>query len=271
MKVNLIARALILSLFTSPAFAWWDDEHRTIAVIAENHLATETRKQLEQLVGDSSLAELSLWADSIKSDKQWAHTKPWHYINLDRINFDSIDAIQTFKPAGGGDILWALEHFYAQLANPELPGEVRRQALGFFMHFVADIHQPLHVGSRKDRGGNRVRVTVSWFGSATKYNLHQVWDGLLTGIRGSPDKYAQQLDTATDSQIRRWQQASFKDWMVESHQLLDQVYSFGAANQYAKSPELDDQYLHTNRPIAERRLLQAGIRLAHCLDKAFSK
>lgn len=264
MNVYFITIGLILNLFATPAFAWWDDEHRTIAIIADNHLSTDARKQLEQLVGDNSLAELALWADSIKSDSQWAHTKPWHYINI-----DSAESIQSLKSADGDDILWALEHFYAQLANPELSVEVRRQALQFFVHFVADVHQPLHVGSRRDRGGNR--VPVSWFGAAAKYNLHQVWDGLLTGIQGSPAKYAQQLDRATDSQIRQWQQSTFRDWILESHQLLDQVYSVGAANQDAKSPNLDHQYLKANRPVAERRLLQAGIRLAHYLDKAFSK
>ncbi len=255
----------LISIYAAPAMSWWDDEHRTIAIIAENHLSKDTRKQLDQLVGDSSLEELSLWADGIKSDRQWAHTKAWHYVN-----FDSLSAIQTVKPRAGGDIFWALEHFYAQLTNPELPPEARRQALQFFIHYVADVHQPLHVGSRKDRGGNRVRVTVSWFGAAAKYNLHQVWDGLLTGIKGSAKDYAQQLDTATEGQIHQWQQTTFRDWMWESYQLLDQVYNFGDNSHQAKSTNLDHQYLNANRPVAEQRLLQAGIRLAYWLNRAFA-
>ena len=243
---------------------WWDDEHRTITHIAGVYLTDHSRQQINQLIGKNRLAALSLWADRIKSQQRWAHTRSWHYVNIDRGQ-----SAASFEPKNKGDIFWALEHFYRELGNHQLPTEKRRQALLFFIHFVADIHQPLHVGGRKDRGGNR--VAINWFASGKIYNLHQVWDGLLTKNNLPPSEYAQRLlKGANKQQIRQWRGGSFKDWALESHQLLADVYNFGVDNKDGKPLNLGIQYLHSNKPLAERRILQAGIRLADYLNRAFA-
>ena len=259
------AVCLLLVIFLSmPANAWWANEHRVVAIIADKHLSDQARNEIRRILGDSSLEDIANWADSLKSQPRWKHSKSWHYMNLAR-NGD----IAAYRPVVGGDILWALDYFYSQLREPNRSMTDRRQALRFFVHLVADIHQPLHVGFPEDRGGNK--ILVRWFNDAQLYNLHKVWDGLLTDNDLTPMQYAKRIDTATEQQVKIWQNSTFEDWAGESHQLLGQVYSFSVENKDSKILVLSDQYLRTNRSLAERRLLQAGIRLAHYLNNTLSK
>jgi hypothetical protein len=265
--LRLLLVLMLIELTATPAVAWWSDEHRTIALIAEAHLTDQSRQQIKKMAGDKSLATLSLWADQIKSQQPWAHTRSWHYVNIDRSQ-----SVFSFQPKIEGDILWALRHFYQALGDDQLPQESRRQALLFFIHFAGDIHQPLHVGERHDRGGNR--IAVKWLGRSRTYNLHQIWDGLLTKNNLSNQANARRLlQTVSDSQIKQWQDSSFIDWAEESQTLLESVYSFGAsanADKGTKPLVLGDRYLETNRTLAEKRLLQAGIRIAHYLNSALA-
>ena len=214
------AGCLLLCVFCGSANAWWSDEHRMVAIIADTHLSDQARIQVRRILGDASLKEIANWADSIKSQSRWKHSKSWHYMNLAR------DAdIADYQPTVGGDILWALDYFYDQLTAPDTSTADRRQALQFFVHLVADIHQPLHVGLPDDRGGNW--VVVRWFNGAKLQNLHKVWDGLLTASDLTPADYVKRLDLVKEEQIKIWQDSTFLDWATESQQLLEQVYSFG--------------------------------------------
>jgi hypothetical protein len=67
-------------LFSLPAGAWWEKEHQVVAIIAEDNLSEAARKQVNLLLDGESLASISSWADSVKSDPKWAHSKRWHYI-----------------------------------------------------------------------------------------------------------------------------------------------------------------------------------------------
>lgn len=263
--VRFLCIALCFSVPGTPAYAWWSDEHRVITLIAEKHLTQHSRQQIHHLIGDKSLPALSLWADQIKSQQSWAHTRSWHYVNIERSQ-----SFSSYQPKTKGDILWALTHFYQELSNSRLSLQRRRQALLFFIHFAGDIHQPLHVGTRVDRGGNKVPVT--WYKKARRYNLHQVWDGLLTkNDLTSAENAHRLLKGATGHDISQWQGSSFADWARESQKLLNHVYGFKQSDEAIMVPNLADQYLRANRPIAEERLLQAGIRIAYYLNRAFAE
>lgn len=263
--VRCVCLALSCVFFVTPVQAWWSDEHQVITLIAEERLTEHSRQQIKDLIGDNSLSSLSLWADQIKSQPSWSHTRSWHYVNL-----ELSQSFSSFQPKVQGDVLWALTHFYKQLSDRYLSIERRRQALLFFIHFAADIHQPLHVGTRADRGGNRVPVV--WNKKARSYNLHQVWDGLLTKSKLSNRENAQRLLKAVSQQsIDQWQNNSYTDWAQESQQLLNSVYTFSDYTETDGVPYLDDQYVRANRPLAEKRLVQAGIRIAYALNQAFAK
>ena len=125
--IRTVIFLLVTFFYSTPVLAWWEKEHQVVAIIAEKNLTEAARKQVDLLLDGESLSAISSWADSIKSDPQWAHSKRWHYINAGpNQNFDK------HRPVPAGDILWALDYFYQVLQKPDNSKQARREALMFF-------------------------------------------------------------------------------------------------------------------------------------------
>jgi hypothetical protein len=245
-----------------PSSAWWGKEHEIIAKIAENNLTQEAAKKINILLEGDSLSGVANWADRIKSQSKWSHSRRWHYVNIKKG-----ESIANYKVSVGGDILWALDYFYWQIGDKSKSVSQRREALMFFVHLVADIHQPLHVGFSGDAGGNK--KPVMWKSQNRLVNLHKVWDGLLTSPNLTSDQYAKKINKQLTKDRHLWMKSSFKDWAVESLKLQKFVYDFGRQNSPKKPLHLGAEYQNRNLPVAEKRMLQAGVRLAHFLNQAF--
>jgi len=254
-----------LSIFTGQACAFGPDGHRIIVGIAENHLSEKTALEIASITDD--LGELSLWPDKIRGIPAWKKSKYWHYINV-----ADHQQVGTAKRSAKGDVLSALNLAFKQLKQPQLSDRKRLQALSFFIHFAADIHQPLHVGRGADRGGNS--IAIKWPTKKRTTNLHWVWDsGLITIARLNVEDYVARLDVVSEKQVAQWQQDSFLHWAEESKTLRPQVYEFGlktpAGNIGNKPLTLNTDYINRNQPIIEQRLLMAGIRIAGQLNQIF--
>jgi hypothetical protein len=242
-------------LFAASAFGWGPIGHRIVGRIAENHLSEEAGRAVAGILGFQSLAQVSVWADEIRSDPAWKKADPWHFINI-----EDGDTVESAARAPAGDVLEAMERMEKALRDPAATRESKRDALRFLVHFVGDAHQPLHVGRRGDRGGND--VVVSWFGRLT--NLHAVWDSsLIESEKLSFSEFAEFLDHARPADIRHWQKAPYAAWIGESKALRSQVYATG-------NGDLRYEYVYKNMPIVKRRLHQAGIRLAGLLNEIFA-
>jgi hypothetical protein len=257
----------LLSILSSQTFAFGADGHRIITKIAKNHLSEKTVLAIGAITGDSDLAKLSLWPDRIRGTLKWRKSSSWHYINI-----ADHETFETAKRSSRGDVLSALNDAYQQLKNTRLSDSERLEALSFFIHFAGDIHQPLHVGRSGDRGGNS--IAIKWPKKTKLKNLHWVWDsGLLSLSNLSVEDYVLKLDRVSQTQVQRWQQDNFLDWAVESKMLRSQVYEFGIATpaaQAGKKPLVISQdYIERNKPIIEKRLLMAGVRLAGQLNQIF--
>ena len=262
--VNFIILSLISVTVMSPVHAWWDYGHKVISNIAERHLHDGTKTAIKSFSEGKSLEDLSIWPDKIKSNPRWSHTRPWHYINI-----DDKETLNTAARNQNGDVLKALVIQYMKIADTALTNRQRWQALGLFIHFTGDIHQPLHVGRKDDRGGNA--IDIKWIDTSNKVNLHQVWDGLLIENDLSIHEYAKKLDVPSAEDIVNWQTATFADWARESGNLRDQVYDFGAMNILRKTPRLGEAYALKNKSVAQERILISGIRLAGALNALFSE
>ncbi|MEM9024372.1 MAG: S1/P1 nuclease [Bacteroidota bacterium] len=234
--------------------AWGPTGHRTIGEIASHHLSKKARKGIEALIGKESVAVTSTWMDEVRSDTSFRYAGPWHYV--------TIPDGQTYASAeksDRGDVIEAIERLTAVLKDQSQPAEKRLFAYRALVHFVGDIHQPLHVGNGTDRGGNQ--VDVQWFGKSS--NLHRVWDsGMIDSKKFSYTELARNLDVADKAQVKQWQASSVRDWARESMTYRDQVYAIGEGN-------LGYRYLFLNWDTVELRLHQAGIRLAGLLNEAF--
>lgn len=166
----LIAGVLGWSL---PAQAWGREAHRLIAELAERDLQPATRLAVDDLLVDESeptLAGISYWADDIRPVHP--ESGPLHYVNI-----GSADCRYTAArdcPAGRC-VVAAIGDARTKLARMSAPAEHRRDALKALVHFIADVHQPLHAAPGDSRGGNRIQIR--WQGRGS--NLHRLWDTQL--------------------------------------------------------------------------------------------
>lgn len=254
--------ALLLGLPGSPgshpARFWGVEGHRVVAGIAADRLTPRAASEAARLLHGASLPTISTWADEVRSQRP--ETGPWHYVNIPVID-SAYDAAKECP--GGACILGALDRQLALLADRKQSDSVRSEALKWVVHLIGDLHQPLHVGDRGDRGGNDVKLT--WFGRSS--NLHSVWDSGILSAMGMDDvalrrelegRLAQRNDLAT---IERGTPLS---WAMESHDAArDVAYRF-----LPPSLDLGQDYLDAARPTVEERLLRAGVRLAAVLNQA---
>lgn len=197
----------VVVAMTVPVWCWGNEGHRAVALIAEQQLSSPVKAQIQALVG-TTLSALATCADEVRSHErkpQTFHFSPpclaifpppqptgtanWHFIDLDVRKPDLTDpAMDQFcnNDCAVAKILF----FQSVLANKTAPVAARRQALAFLVHFVGDVHQPLHSAERdQDHGGNlvtvRVPTAVNGHRTLKQDNLHSVWDGdIIESIAG---------------------------------------------------------------------------------------
>ena len=259
---------LVAMLATTPSRAWWATGHKTVCQIAWQELAPATRAALEELLGseEGSFPEACVWADEIKNAQNYRRTRPHHYINFPpdaaAINLD------RDCPPKTGCVVRAIGCNAAALRDREFSRDERIEALKFLGHFVGDVHQPLHAGYERDRGGNDIQV--EFFGSRT--DLHKVWDGEMLANElerngKSWRELAEELYRETTEEERiGWRGVQPVAWAFETFQLAEQ-------SAYREPPggwDLGQEYVDRHLPAAKTQLRKAGLRLAEFLDAAFS-
>lgn len=261
MPAMLQAVKLVLLLTATAAWpgdvqAFSAEGHRVAGLIAETHLCPGARRWLAPLLDGADLASAAVWADAIREDPAWAHAKPWHYVDV----ADS----EPLGPAlrRGGNVLAAITRFERELADPALPLARRQVALRFFVHFVADVHQPLHVGRPGDEGGNL--VMVRW--GKRNLSLHALWDGAaLLGRERLPTRdLAAAIGAMAMAQVAAWQATDILGWAEESRGWRPLIYDGLAARPDGK---LTPGQVAAARNVISLRLAQAGVRLAGRLNR----
>ncbi len=253
---------LLCGSVPSQAFAWGAEGHRIVAEIAEQYLEPATARQVRDLLAldnATTLAEVANWADQIRPLRR--DTAPWHFVDIPI----SASGYDHARDCPHDDCVVAkIEQFAAELHNRELPPRMRLDALKFVVHFVGDVHQPLHASDDGDRGGNDIKV--EFLGRRT--NLHAVWDtGILAlAVQGDERAYALRLEhSITPADLARWRGGSPIDWANESHGIAVRVI-YGEL-QHAPGP-LPESYEQAALPIVNEQLEKAGVRLAATLNEA---
>ena len=276
--------ALAIAVAASdPAKAWGPEGHAIVADIAEAHLTPAAAAQVSNLLsldGHHRLDEVASWADEIRPQRR--DTASWHFVDipLAASNYDA-----TRDCAYGNCVVAKIVEFTVVLANPAADQHARLEALKWVVHFVGDIHQPMHAeDDNHDRGGNEVKLT--YFGKST--NLHAIWDGAIiehaTGLRLGPHFSFNREATATEahkldsgftaSQRHDWASAELLSrlqpavitWAIEAHGVAQSVA-------YAELPsdptgEWAIAYQAQAWPVVQIQLEKAGVRLAEVLNEA---
>ena len=233
---------------------WGVTGHRAIGAIAQAHLNPKVAKIVDDLLDGQSLAFVSTYADEIRSDSAYDQYLPWHYVNFP---FDSNYGDQPVSEKG--DIIRGIEHCVSVIKDRSKSKEDRAFYLRLLVHFVGDLHQPLHVGKAEDRGGNR--FSVKWFNKGT--NLHRLWDTqLIEHYKMSYSELVANQDRLSPRQIQYIQQSNLMEWVQESRELCLDVYK---NTQPEDKLSFDYAYKYTN--IIRKQLQKAGLRLAALLNE----
>lgn len=239
------------------AILWSALGHRLIAALAEDQLTPAAAEHARDLLGGLSLDDVAVWADSIRPTHRT--TAPWHYVNVP-IEESGYDA-RRHCPAPPGCVTWAIGHFSSVLANAGAPRAERAVALRYLVHFVGDLHQPLHAGDNHDRGGNDVRVTFL----GRRMNLHSLWDRALLQSRGLREPQwlvllrARREFMPLDS-IRA---GTPEQWTNESH-----ARARRSAYDLPADRVLTATYATSRTSLLEEVLIRGGVRLAHLINVA---
>ncbi len=262
LAVALFSVIIALSAIISPsAQAFGQLGHRIIGELAQNNLSPAAEKRINTLTKGESLAKISTWADEIRSDKNWSHAAPWHYVS-----FEDNETWETIKRNPAGDIIESLERFEKVLKDHKATTQDKWQALAFYVHFVGDIHQPLHVGHSHDLGGNNVKV--KWFGKDT--NLHSVWDSKMIGHKKlNYAEYTQFISHISAEDRNSWEGKSYYQWADESKTLRKATYKLEKNDN--GQVDLRFKYISDHILSINLRLQQAGIRLANKLNAIFTQ
>jgi len=246
----------------TPAFAWGGEGHRIVALIAASELAPRVKAQVETLLGGDSMADLSIWADEIKFHRH--ETSPWHYVDIE-IDSQGYDAARDCPT--GDCVVAQIERDERIASDRSLAMPVRAEALKFLIHFVGDLHQPLHCADNHDRGGNEVKVILG----RRSTNLHAVWDNdVVKALGRDPDTVAVELEQQiAPQQVAQWQRGSVAEWANQSfHVAKSEIYGQLSGTGSTDAPIiLDPDYARDQHTIVSEQLEKAGARLASVLNR----
>ncbi len=309
----MIRIALCLLIWSLPALAWRCDGHQILALIAERHLNPwalaavtdllknqpfdrSNRKYCLEGPGDL-MADASTWADDVKAEEK---NGSWHYIDIPRgIEHGDLEAYcEPVAPPVSSDVKYragclssALKYEYAILRDANATDPERAKALRYLIHFMGDLHQPLHTTDNNDRGGNC--VPIRFFQEPKRSNLHDVWDYQVLNRdmekkHRSVVQFAEDLDAQYAAEWSVWGEApvDFDRWIWIEHRIADEI-TYGKLRPKVpiEKPDphadcrvetrkleslnlrIDDRYQRAAAPLVERGLAQGGYRLARLLNQ----
>jgi S1/P1 Nuclease len=301
---------LMFLFWPSAARAWGCKGHQTVALIAEKHLTPETRQWVLKLLSENpidpklirycggavrdAMADASTWADDVRGERK---NGPWHYIDIPRGSERG-----PLEPYCGqeGCVTKAITEQLAILKDKNAEAAKRADALRYVIHFVGDLHQPLHTITNADEGGNC--VPVKYFRRVPQEhnhffspNLHSLWDTAIPerdAESADPAEYAEMLETTFAADIEGWQKAGIhvEDWVWEGFDFAENVAYLALTPKIAIEPNvavhscaddnnIGERLLHQNivagevyqekaAAVAEKRIAEGGVRLAMILNDA---
>jgi hypothetical protein len=289
-RVTAAAVAGITPLFCSstPAYAWGAEGHEVVGLIAYNYLTPAVRSTVNsilagdktQLTATTKIDSEATWADEYRdsSSARKTATGQWHFVDIEIdapnlatacFNFPALKAGTVALHGPAKDcVVNKIDEFTAELENSSTSTTERREALQFVLHFVGDVHQPLHSSDDNDAGGNGKTVTAPGLSSGS---LHAYWDTQFVQKLGSSESAIANslISKITQAQINQWSTGTASDWAQEAFTLAqDHVYGLLPAPTSTNHYTLPASYVTDATSVVAEQLSRAGVRLAFVLNNA---
>ena len=244
-----------------PTFAWGPEGHSLVARIADAQLTPAARARVAAILGsDSSMASIASWADQVRPSR--AATAPWHYVDIP-IDQPHLDMARDCPK--GDCVIAKIEEFRKALNDPAIAPDQLREDLMFLIHFVGDMHQPLHCSDNQDKGGNDVKV--EFHGKPT--NLHSLWDSGLLSRMGTEDQLFSPLSRESARRAGKWSKGTVDDWAEGAHKAAQKTVYGRLPKVAAGTPvPIDAAYEKKADPLIREQIEKAGARLAAVLNTA---
>src|SRR5215467_2469190 len=318
MKERFFVLACILAAYSCVAPSarpWGCKGHQTVALIAEKHLTPEARRLVDQLLGENPIdpklkrgcgnttpdlmADASTWPDDVRNERR---NGAWHYIDIPRGKQKG--SLEEYCGTDGC-VTRAIEEQRAILKDKSADPVKRAEAIRYLIHFVGDMHQPLHVINNGDNGGNCVPVKYlhhdpllnPLHAEREDYspNLHQIWDTEIIERDmevSNPHRYADELDEKFRAENAAWEAVGIRvrDWAWEIHERAETEVYDTFSTKIAVEPDVhpkgcsdnnhvgkrmfekhltaDEAYQAGGAKAVEKGLAEAGVRLAMILNDA---
>jgi hypothetical protein len=296
--VAALGSILSLCCVTTPAHAWGDEGHEVVALIAQHYLdpgvATKVNTILAadttHLTPNTNIDSEATWADKFRdSDRNttkvhYNETHNWHYVDLE-ISGPNLNSACFGQPPLNGALASAgpaqdcvvdkINEFAAELKSPATSDQERLFALQFILHFVGDIHQPLHASDNNDQGGNLENVkavpALPKTAGSSSGNLHGFWDTQFVALQGSKTAatVAKKLITKiTASKRTKWSAGTAADWANEAFGIAKvNAYDLPAPTS-THHYTLPKAYVTNAKGVVAQQLSKAGVRLAFVLNNS---
>ncbi len=241
-----------------PAFGWGVEGHSAIAHIAQRHLTRRADRQVTRLLEGRSMAYWSAWADGLRGDGRYDFLSTWHYANAgEGLTYASAPK----NPEG--DVYTAVMECMDRLEERGASDSLRAMYVKLLIHFVGDMHCPMHAGHPEDRGGNGFPVVFQGGNS----NLHRLWDGQIVDAARPWDalEWAVNLDHGGRRRPNRELSAGEPlDWMEQTVVLSHRLYG-----DTPRGEAVSRAYIARYTPLIEQKFIEAGHRLARILNELF--
>ena len=235
---------------------WGKTGHRATGEIAQKYLTKKAQRAIDKLLKGQSLAFVANYGDDIKSDDAYRSYSPWHYVNFP---FDA--TYETHPKSEKGDLIQGISTCIETLKSENSTEAEKIFHLKMLVHFIGDLHQPLHVGLAEDKGGNDRQVR--WFKDGT--NLHRVWDTtMIEDYNLSYTELAANANKLSNAQLQQLQKGSVIDWMYESRGLCLEIY-----DNTDIGDKLGYSYMYDYVNVVRSQLQKGGIRLSVLLNDIF--
>jgi hypothetical protein len=268
----LVGAAIVAVMLGAPRLsAWGAAGHHVVARIAWGLLTPAVRAQATTLLGggQDAFVTAATWADEVRSARP--ETYNWHFVDIPYGEMHYNAARDCPATEKGDCVIAEIARATADLRDAGTAAVQRAEALKYLIHFVGDLHQPLHAIDNKDRGGNDVRVLALRADDGRNTNLHAAWDtGLINLSDETEAARAARLLSATLEIHPHDMDLDPIMWAEQSHDTAVRVtYAYPSFSPAGPGPDpiaLNDAYRTRAVAAIDRQLQLGGHRLAALLN-----